>query len=80
MPADSYATQSQLNTIADWTDNNLMKLNAAKYEYMIFGTSEEDFATRLVINDTKLDRVNVAKTLGVWISDDLSWARHVTEI
>ena len=52
LPADSYATQSQLNTISNWTDNNLMKLNAAKCEYMIFSRSEEDFATRLVINDT----------------------------
>ena len=57
-----------------------MKLNAAKCDYMVFSRSEEDFATRLTINDTKLDRVSESQLLGVWISDDLSWSRNCTEI
>ena len=57
-----------------------MKLNPAKSNYMIFSRSEEKFATRLTINQTKLDRVKESKLLGVWLRDDLSWSRNCTEI
>ena len=46
---------------------------------MICSRSEEDFATRLTVNETKLDRVNVSKILGVWVRDDLSWSTHCSE-
>ena len=55
-------------------------MNAKKCEYMIFSRSEQDFATRLTVNGTKLDRVKVTKILGVHISDDLSWSKNCTEI
>ena len=80
LPPNNFETQECLNTISRWTDDNLMKLNAAKCEYMVFSRSEENFATRLAINGTNLDRVHVSKILGVWISDDLSWSRNSAEI
>ena len=80
LSADKFETQQCLNTISSWTDDNLMRLNAGKCDYMIFSRSEEDFATRLTVNGYKLDRVSVSKILGVWISDDLSWSRNSTEI
>ena len=47
---------------------------------MIFSRSEQDFSTRLTVNGTKLERVEVSKILGLYISDDLSWSRNCTEI
>ena len=38
------------------------------------------FVTRLTINNEKLDRVSVTKMLGVWISDDMNWAKNCQEI
>ena len=45
-----------------------------------FSRSKTQFATRLHINKNTLERVSVSKMLGVWISEDLSWARNCKEI
>ena len=76
LPATTYNTQDQLNSITNWTRENLMKLNEAKSKFMIFTRTKEDFTTRLSINDVNLDRVSVSQLLGVWISEDLSWAKN----
>jgi hypothetical protein len=57
-----------------------MMLNESMCKYMLFSRSETDFATRLTINNKKLDQVSVTKLLGVWISDDMSWSRNCKEI
>ena len=72
--------QKNLDKIAEWTKNNLMKLNEAKCHYMIFSRSKVNFATRLKLNDKRIDQVNVSKLLGVWISQDLTWSRNCQEI
>jgi hypothetical protein len=80
LPPDAYPTQDNLETISKWTSDNLMMLNESKCNYMIISRSETDFATRLTINNTKLDQISVTKLLGVWISDDMSWSRNCKEI
>ena len=57
-----------------------MKLNAKKCQYMIFTRSKEEFATRLSVERKTIEQVPVAKLLGVWISEDLSWSRNCKEI
>ena len=57
-----------------------MKLNEAKCKYMVFSRSKARFATRLTINNTNLEKINVMKILGIWISEDLSWSRNCQEI
>ena len=47
---------------------------------MVFSRAKEDFATRLTINNSKLDRISVTKILGVWLSEDLSWDRNTKEM
>ena len=47
---------------------------------MIFTRAQQDFTTRLTINDRKIEKINVTKILGLWISEDLSWDRNTTEI
>jgi hypothetical protein len=80
LPADSYQTQDSLNYIANWTEENKMKINEDKCNFMIFSRSEEQFATRLTMNKVKLDQVHESKLLGLYISDDLSWSRQCREI
>ena len=80
LPASSFQTQDHLNYIANWTNENLMKINEKKCNYMIFSRTKEKFATRLKVNDSKLDRISVTKLLGVWISEDMSWDRNCKEI
>ena len=80
LPAWKFETQEHLNHIARWTDDNLMKLNEAKCNYLIFSRSKEKFSTRLEINGQKLDRIAVTQLVGVWISEDMSWTRNTKEI
>ena len=80
LPANSYQTQEHLNYISNWTQENLMRLNEAKSNYLVFSRSKEKFATRLTLNGTVLDKLSVTKILGIWISEDLSWSRNCQEI
>ena len=77
--ANSIPVQNNLDQAVKWTNENLMKLNTAKCNYMIF-TRSQDFATRLTIDENKIERVKVSKLLGIWISEDLSWAKNCQEI
>ena len=80
LPAASYTSQDHLNYISGWTNENLMKLNEAKCNFMIFSRTKEEFTTRLSINDVIIDRKQVSKLLGVWISEDMSWSKNCQEI
>ena len=51
LPASNYSTQDSLNYISNWTDENLMKLNAAKCSYMVFTRTKENLTTRLSIKN-----------------------------
>ena len=80
LPPSSYKTQNQLDSIADWTRENLMQLNEKKCNYMIFSRAQEKFTTRLHVNNHTIDQIPVTQLLGVWISEDLSWSRNTKEI
>ena len=81
LPSESYKTQSNLQTISDWTTINLMKLNPTKSSYMVFSRSQEVFATRLSINMQNLEQKAASKVLGVWIEEDAgSWNKKTTEL
>ena len=45
LPAKSYTTQNSLDEISNWTKDNLMKLNVAKCNFMIFTRSKTQFST-----------------------------------
>ena len=80
LPAENYPVQENLNEVARWTDNNLMRLNEAKCHYMIYTRTHSDFTTRLTVNGQNLDQKEVSKLLGLWITEDLSWSRNCQEI
>ena len=69
-----------MDDIAEWTETNLMSLNVAKSNYMVFSRSKTNFATRLHLSDDKLDQISATKLLGVWITEDLSWEKNTKEI
>ena len=80
LPPDSCATQGNLDKIAAWTDDNLMKINVDKTNYMIFTRTHTNFATRLNIDNTKLEQVRETKIVGVWLSSDLKWDKNTKEL
>ena len=74
-------TQDYLDKIQDWTYKKKMKLNVQKTDYMIFNFSKENqFNTRLKLEDTLLNQVHSKKLLGLIISDDLSWKANTASL
>ena len=57
-----------------------MKINVEKKNYMVFSRAKTDFGTRLNINNVKLDNVQEAKIVGVWLSPGLKWAKNTKEL
>ena len=81
LPPETLRTQSDLHTISEWTESNLMKLNPAKSSYMVFSRSQEQFATRLTLNSQTLVQKEACKVLGVWIDEDAgSWHKNTAEL
>ena len=80
VPPKSLKTQADLETISEWTDKNLMKLNTCKTKYMIFSRSETEIATRLAIKGQTIDRIEETKLVGVWLTTWLDWDKNTREI
>ena len=80
LPTEKYQTQETLNSVANWTEENLMQINEKKCNYMTFSRSKSKFSTRLKINDVNMERITETKLLGVWLSDDIGWTRNCKEI
>ena len=80
LPPEQFKTQSYLNEISQWTDLNLMKLNEAKSNYIIFSRSKVQFDTRLKLNSENLERVSVTRVLGVWLQEDMKWEENTKQI
>ena len=72
--------QEKLGDIAEWTRENLMKINESKSNFIIFTRSKQAFTTRLHLNDVQLERLSVTKLLGVWLEEDLSWNENTKQI
>jgi hypothetical protein len=73
-------TPQYLETVACWTEENLMLLNEEKSDYQIFTRSRQEFAARFVMNNKHIDRKYVSKILGVWLEESGNWAKNTSEI
>ena len=81
LPTETLQTQSYLDSLSEWTNLNLTKLNPAKSSYMLFSRSQEQFSTRLTLNSQLLDQKEACKVLGVWLEEDAgSWSKNTTEL
>ena len=72
----------ELLKLAEWFSLNKLSLNVAKSNYMIFhnNSSAGGITTKLVLEDTLLERVHATKFLGVIIDDKLTWKSHTEAI
>ena len=77
---ENFKMQNALNSIDNWTEENLMQINVNKSNYMLISRSHEKFSTRLTLNENLLEPVKQVKLLGVWLSNDLSWDRNTSEV
>ena len=67
----------ELKKIEKWFLANKLFLNANKTSYMVFGNKAESLDTVINLCGNTLERVNVAKFLGVLIDSKLTWKNHI---
>ena len=79
---DYHALQIDIDSLCQWTDNNLLTFNAIKCKYMIVSRKKQLTLpiTPIMIKDSSLERVDTYKYLGVWLSTTLNWSLQVTEV
>ena len=78
------AIQDSVDVIVRWTDLNDMWLNSDKCKEMVIDCNinhqRTSGAPTIIIGERALERVDHAKLLGVTISNDLTWGKHVENI
>ena len=76
---DHEQLQEDLDISLRWAEENNMELNKNKFQLMQFG-KEENLKEPYTINEsTILEKEKDIKDLGVYISEDVSWRRQLTE-
>ena len=80
LSSSNYNTQQTLDSISNWTEENLMMINEEKSNFMVFSRADTDFATRLKLNDNNIERLNAVKICGVWLTENLTWNLNTQEL
>ena len=78
-----YLNQDLAN-VNQWLIANKLTLNQSKTEFMLIGSRQRlrtfQSAPNLTINGTPIKQVSQAKSLGVYVDENLSWTTHINEI
>ena len=81
IPPANLQSQSWLDSINVWTENQKMLINEKKTKNMIFNFTENyQFSTRLMLNNQIVETLESTKLLGTIISDDLHWDLNTKNI
>ena len=81
---DNTQIQESVDMVGIWTNQNDMRLNSDKCKEMIIDLSRNYSLTSgihsVTIGEQVLEWVEHAKMLGVTISNNLTWSKHVDNI
>ena len=74
IPGQNLQSQTWLDEINHWTEQQKMQINQKKTKNVIFNfTDKYQFSTRLQLKDETVEVLSSTKLLGTIISDDLKW-------
>jgi len=85
MPEDFAVLHSDIDKLASWIKQNFLQFNAAlltSIRFMLISRKRQTSSSQptLQINVVAMERVDDYKYLGVWISSNFSWSRHIAEV
>ena len=63
-----------------WFSLNELSLNVTKTNYMIFGKKNNNSNEVIKFNNHTIERVSIAKLLGVIVDEKLNWSFHVSHV
>ena len=73
--------QIDINAISDWVDNNYLHLNVQKCKFMPVSRKRTQYLLpTLKLCGQELQKVDTYKYLGLIMSSDLSWSKHIDSI
>ena len=76
-PNSTYVLQNDLDNLINWSQ---MELNHTKCKVLRISRKKTPFQTNYNINGHIIEQVTNMKDLGVIVSKDLSWSRHIESI
>ena len=77
---DQIALQKDLNLLENWGSKWGMRFNAAKCNIMRMSRKQTPISTQYELSGQVHEEVKDAKYLGVTVSDDLKWTKHINAI
>ena len=82
IPKDGVSSlQNNVEEVSKWSKDNNFQLNSGKCkELRINFTTQPSIAAPIQINGKQVETVKSAKILGVTLTDDLKWNKHVGQI
>ena len=79
------AVNLELRNLQRWLITSRLSLNIAKTEFMVIGSNQRLHAPSnnqidIEIDGNSIEKVEEAKSLGLFIDEHLSWTKHIEEI
>ena len=74
--------QQNIDKLYTWSEVNLLQFNPAKCKYIVVSRKRNPLlpVPGLNINGAALIKVDHYKYLGVWLSHNLPWSKHIEEM
>ena len=76
---DCQMLQSYLNKLTEWEEKRLMSFNQSKCEVLTVTRKKQPTLFNYSMHDQILNRVKSTKYLGVTITSDLNWNKHINQ-
>ena len=75
----------ELDNLNLWLKANKLSLNVAKTEFMVIGSrqklqTQKDSTIDSHIKGREINKVDYTKSLGLYIDNNLTWKKHISEI
>ena len=71
---------NELNKVDDWLNSGKLSLNLNKTNFMLFANTKSSVNVPITIKNTRIERVYVAKNLGIDVDQNLTWKRHASHV